>query len=78
MRVRKNEKMAVDLDVKRFQIPFIIEGECPSCENSFSLDLLSYPKLQKPFEMYACCEFCDHEWSFMIELSVSLGLVEVE
>jgi len=68
------------MDVKRFRLPCLIIAECPGCLEEKTVDLtfdyLSYPLIGSPFDYSFCCEFCDHEWSVVLQLNVSL--VEVE
>ncbi|MFW9873718.1 MAG: hypothetical protein ACFFG0_11490 [Candidatus Thorarchaeota archaeon] len=69
------------IEIKRFYLPIIIEGECPNCNASYKFNLdndgyLSYPEINIPFEFICNCDECGHDWPIMIQLNLSLELVK--
>ena len=64
-------------EVKRFYLPGVtIETTCPACgavRQAFERhDYLSYPIANEPFEYWCSCGECDHEWTEMVILKITL------
>jgi len=65
-----------EINVKRFYLPVKVDVECPHCGEKhvrdFSVNYLSYPKINKRNHVYVYCESCDGEFEFDATLKVSL------
>lgn len=64
------------IDVKRFYLPAIITGVCPTCGNNVEMDLesdyLSYPLLNVAEGRHFYCSECENEWEFKLTLEISI------
>lgn len=61
---------------KRFYLPYLLTGECPSCEHSYerdlSFDYLSFPVLGDVNTVDMYCYECEHEWVEFLFLDVKV------
>jgi hypothetical protein len=76
-----NKTVPFAIEIKRFHLPVIIEGNCPKCNAIYKYDLyqagyLSYPLINVPesFTCY-CCE-CNYEWKILLQLNLNLELIK--
>ncbi len=64
---------------KRQHFPYVLETNCPKCNNEikrdYERDHLSYPIFGKEVKEYLYCDECEHEWYFLIKPSIKLELV---
>lgn len=69
-----------NIDVKRLQLPYIIEGSCKECGEPFKIDLendiLYYPKLNEPTEVYYYCEKCVENYEVKIIIDITVKIAE--
>lgn len=70
-------KLPFQFDVKRFNIPFVIQIRCPKCNfvNDFNYHsdyYLSNPPEGVPFDFPFYCDNCDHNWTKKVTLRVTL------
>lgn len=76
----KPVKGAFPVDVKRFDAPAILSGECPKCGHKIEIDYstghhyLSYPTANESFQETLYCGECQHEWNVSMILRISLEL----
>lgn len=65
-------------DTKRFYMPIAIKAKCPKCKSDMIRDFkdqyLSYPIFNKDIEEYFYCDECDSEFSFDMQVNISLSL----
>lgn len=63
-------------DEKRYYLPIVLTKECESCKKLLEVDLdsnyLSYPIINKPYEIWFYCEDCDTEYKDFITLRISI------
>ncbi len=65
-----------ELSIKRCYLPITLETQCPHCNmnnvKDFGDDYLSYPVTNTKMDSYVYCDHCENEYSFKIELSITL------
>jgi hypothetical protein len=71
------------LDVKRFRMPYRVEGQCPKCGANYVRDFsgdayLSYPVTNTDTELCGYCSTCDHQWPVIVLVDVVVRLIEVK
>lgn len=71
-----------DLDVKRLNVPFTVESECPACGKTHTEDLTSDNFLPGPSVgssknnlIYCYCSDCNVSWQFQYELELMIKIV---
>lgn len=66
----------VELDKRTYLPGVVIKSTCPNCGEPWEGDMgdhyLSYPKVDEPAKVYACCQKCEHEWSVMVIVRMTL------
>lgn len=77
--VRTEDQFA--LDVKRFRMPYRIEGQCPKCSASYVRDFsgdahLSYPVTNMDTDLCGYCSSCGHEWSTIVQMDIVVKLID--
>lgn len=67
-------KITGELEIKRFCMDgLVIQKECPKCGHTEEYDqYLSYPVINKQFEMDLYCDECEHEWTLSAKLEMNL------
>ena len=69
----------MELDIKRFYIPFDLNPVCPFChkENILKQDThfhyLSYPDTEKKQFLYWCCQHCDEDLEMLIDFDIKFN-----
>jgi len=76
------KEVKFEFDIKRFHVPYVLKTKCPKCGKKIERDYsdmyyLMFPRIGQVQENFWCDE-CDHEWSILLNLNVSLELVEDE
>mgnify|MGYP003631793511 CR=1 FL=1 len=65
-----------EIEVKRLYLPLVVGIDCPHCgsgnEVDFNTDYLSYPITNTNNTVYTCCDNCDGEYEFDVNLSIEL------
>jgi hypothetical protein len=75
MKITKQESKGLEIEVKRFVVPFVITDVCPDCgvsvESGETQNYFSYPQLGVPEQVSFCCD-CGAEWTddVVIELRI--------
>lgn len=69
------------IDVKRFHLPGIkTKSTCEHCGvesiKDMDVEYLSYPVINRPFDLGFYCGYCDHEWAERVRLRISLELAK--
>lgn len=78
MKIIPDPSTLVEINIKRFYLPFVVTDPCPTCGKEASCDLyqdgsyISYPSLVKPEAIYFYCEPCRKEWAGWVQIRFSL------
>jgi hypothetical protein len=68
------------IEVKRLNLPFVLESACPKCKKiavyDLSVEYFLYPALGEPEEIYFGCDGCAEEWAEHCTLEVVIKPVE--
>ena len=78
------KQKGVEIEVKRFYIPFKVTAKCPKCGKDNEADLddqyLSYPILGEPESVYFTCYEedggCEEEYTVDVILGLTLKLAK--
>lgn len=76
----KADAKGEEVDIKRFNVPFVLNWKCPKCGEKHALDYwkdhhLSFPVLSEPFKETLWCSECDEETDVKLLLTFNLELV---
>lgn len=73
------------LDIKRFYLPFVVRGRCPTCGTRSERDLntdgggyLSYPRINAPMRTHLWCDRCKEDWEIVIQLDFRLTVLDAD
>lgn len=79
MKIESKPGVAKVIHEKRCYVPVVLRGTCPACGGEFSRDFddqyLSEPPCGVPFKEGMWCPRCDHEWTEMLQLDVTLRVL---
>ena len=83
-KIKKSSQKGIEVNIKRFYIPFEVTTTCPKCGHVNTVDLnneyLSYPILGEPDKVYFSCynedkeDYCEEEYEVEVILNLSLKL----
>lgn len=70
-----------EIEVKRFYLPLVVSIDCPRCKSvnevDFNNEYLSFPVTNKNNAVYVCCNNCDNEYEFDVNLSIEIEVNNV-
>lgn len=80
--VRALPQKGFAIEVKRLNLPFVLESPCPKCQKIATYDLsveyLSYPALGEPEQIYFGCADCEEEEEWVEHCTLEMVIKPVE